>query len=87
MYLFLLFERGFALSTIHANPCAELQEIYPGQFTPSTCHRFIHSLELHGKLLRNYTQNIDTLEQSAGITHVVQCHGIYFQSSSFVVEC
>merc|ERR1712079_188404 len=39
------------------------REIYPGQFNPSPCHRFIRSVEKHGKLLRNYTQNIDTLEQ------------------------
>ena len=39
------------------------REIYPGQFAPSPCHRFIRVLERHGKLLRNYTQNIDTLEQ------------------------
>ena len=41
------------------------REIYPGQFQPSPCHRFIKSIENHGTLLRNYTQNIDTLEQVA----------------------
>jgi len=39
------------------------REIYPGQFQPSPCHRFIKCIEKHGTLLRNYTQNIDTLEQ------------------------
>ena len=39
------------------------REIYPGQFKPSPCHKFIKNVEKHGKLLRNYTQNIDTLEQ------------------------
>lgn len=39
------------------------REIYPGQFKPSPCHRFIRNLEKQNKLLRNYTQNIDTLEQ------------------------
>lgn len=52
-----------------------LQEIYPGQFEPSRSHKFINTIEKHGKLLRNYTQNIDTLEQVAGITKVIQCHG------------
>ena len=52
-----------------------MQEIFPGQFTPSPSHCFIASLERKGKLLRNYTQNIDTLEQAAGITRVIQCHG------------
>jgi len=53
------------------------REIYPGQFKPSPCHRFIRSIEKHGKLLRNYTQNIDTLEQVAGIERAVQCHGSF----------
>eukprot|EP00088_Acartia_fossae_P063992 TRINITY_DN7849_c0_g1_i11.p1 TRINITY_DN7849_c0_g1~~TRINITY_DN7849_c0_g1_i11.p1 ORF type:complete len:645 (-),score=148.26 TRINITY_DN7849_c0_g1_i11:618-2552(-) len=57
------------------------KEIYPGQFTPSPCHRFIHCLEREGKLLRNYTQNIDTLEQVAGISRVVQCHGSFATAS------
>ncbi|XP_037070447.1 NAD-dependent protein deacetylase sirtuin-1-like, partial [Pollicipes pollicipes] len=53
------------------------REIYPGQFRPSPCHRFIRMLERQGKLLRNYTQNIDTLEQQAGIENVIQCHGSF----------
>ncbi len=57
------------------------REIYPGQFAPSPCHRFIRSLERHGKLLRNYTQNIDTLEQVVGIEKVVQCHGSFATAS------
>lgn len=52
-----------------------LQEIYPGQFLPSPSHRFIAALERRNKLLRNYSQNIDTLEQAAGISRVVYCHG------------
>ena len=39
------------------------REIYPGQFNPSPCHKFIRCVEKQNKLLRNYTQNIDTLEQ------------------------
>ena len=53
------------------------KEIYPGQFRPSPCHRFIKALERREKLLRNYTQNIDTLEQVAGIERIVQCHGSF----------
>ncbi len=52
-----------------------IQEIYPGKFKPSLSHRFIHQLEKNNKLLRNYTQNIDTLEREAGITRVIECHG------------
>ena len=36
---------------------------------------FIKKLEQRDKLLRNYTQNIDTLEMIADIKNVVQCHG------------
>ncbi|XP_064612076.1 NAD-dependent protein deacetylase sirtuin-1-like isoform X2 [Liolophura sinensis] len=53
------------------------KEIYPGQFEPSRCHKFISLLDRKGKLLRNYTQNIDTLEQVAGIKNVIQCHGSF----------
>ncbi|KAJ8022434.1 NAD-dependent protein deacetylase sirtuin-1 [Holothuria leucospilota] len=53
------------------------KEIYPGQYQPSICHKFISLLEQHNKLLRNYSQNIDTLEQVSGITRVVQCHGSF----------
>lgn len=47
-------------------------EIYPANFKPSPSHLFIRRLETAGKLLRNYTQNIDTLEHKAGIERVVQ---------------
>lgn len=53
------------------------KEIYPGQFQPSICHKFIKQIERNGKLLRNYTQNIDTLEQSVGIERVITCHGSF----------
>ncbi|PNF42289.1 hypothetical protein B7P43_G05536 [Cryptotermes secundus] len=57
------------------------REIYPGQFKPSPCHRFIKMLEKHKKLLRNYSQNIDTLEQVAGIQNVIECHGSFATAS------
>jgi len=53
------------------------KEIYPGQFKPSISHKFIKLIENHGKLLRNYTQNIDTLEKSANIENVLTCHGSF----------
>lgn len=56
------------------------REIFPSNFTPSPSHYFIKLLEDHGKLLRNYTQNIDTLEQKAGIHSVLQCHGMFFRA-------
>lgn len=57
------------------------REIYPGQFQPSLSHRFIKLLERKGKLLRNYTQNIDTLERVAGIENVIECHGSFATAS------
>lgn len=53
------------------------KEIYPGQFQPSISHLFIKKLEETGKLLRNYTQNIDTLETVAKISNIIQCHGSF----------
>ncbi|KAH9280153.1 NAD-dependent protein deacetylase sirtuin-1 [Echinococcus granulosus] len=57
------------------------KELFPGQFKPSYAHRFIRLLERKSKLLRNYTQNIDTLEQVAGIKKVIQCHGSFATAS------
>ncbi|KAJ3366791.1 NAD-dependent protein deacetylase sirtuin-1 [Allomyces javanicus] len=52
-------------------------EIYPSNFKPSPCHAFVALLEQQGKLLRNYTQNIDNIEELAGIERVIQCHGSF----------
>ncbi|XP_050441297.1 NAD-dependent protein deacetylase sirtuin-1-like isoform X1 [Adelges cooleyi] len=57
------------------------REIYPGQFKPSPSHQFIRALEKKGRLLRNYTQNIDTLEQVVGIEKVIECHGSFATAS------
>ncbi|KAG7444451.1 DHS-like NAD/FAD-binding domain-containing protein [Guyanagaster necrorhizus] len=56
-------------------------QIYPANFVPSPCHRFIKLIEDKGKLLRNYTQNIDTLETKAGVQNVLQCHGSFATAS------
>lgn len=53
------------------------KELYPGQFQPSLSHKFISKLESRGQLLRNYSQNIDTLETIAGIQNVTMCHGSF----------
>lgn len=60
-------------------------QIYPSNFTPSPCHRFIKAIEDRGKLLRNYTQNIDTLETLTGITRVLQCHGSF--ATATCIQC
>ncbi|KAG1676272.1 NAD-dependent protein deacetylase sirtuin-1 [Nymphon striatum] len=74
----------FDIQFFHQNPrpfYKFAREIYPGQFKPSIGHRFIKAMEQNGKLLRNYTQNIDTLEQVAGIKSVIQCHGSFATAS------
>ncbi|TFY54026.1 hypothetical protein EVJ58_g9106 [Rhodofomes roseus] len=53
-------------------------KIYSSNFKPSPCHRFIKAIEDRGK---NYTQNIDTLETSAGVKRVLQCHGSFATAS------
>jgi NAD-dependent SIR2 family protein deacetylase len=61
------------------------RQIYPSNFTPSPCHRFIKLVENNGQLLRNYTQNIDTLETAVGVRNVLQCHGSFATASC--LEC
>lgn len=43
------------------------KQLLPGSYKPSLTHRFIQLLDGKGKLLRNYTQNIDGLEKQAGV--------------------
>ncbi|KAJ8250430.1 hypothetical protein COCON_G00223520 [Conger conger] len=62
------------------------KEIYPGQFQPSPCHKFISMLDKEEKLLRNYTQNIDTLEQVAGVRRIIQCHGSFATASCLICK-
>jgi len=64
------------------------REIYPGNHKPSPTHYFIKELDRRGKLLRNYTQNIDTLEIAAGINtdKVVNCHGSFATASCVVCK-
>ncbi|CBQ70363.1 related to HST1-silencing protein [Sporisorium reilianum SRZ2] len=61
--------------------------IFPSNFVPSCAHRFIKLLEDRGQLLRNYSQNIDTLEQVAGIQRVLQCHGSFASASCTDPAC
>ncbi|KAJ2840467.1 NAD-dependent histone deacetylase sir2 [Coemansia sp. 'formosensis'] len=61
------------------------KELYPYNFTPAPSHAFIKLLEDRGKLLRNYTQNIDTLEHVQGIKNVLNCHGSF--ASATCIKC
>lgn len=74
----------FRLETFQENPSrfyalvakkllTPLAEDGTPRFTPT--HAFIKLLQDKGKLLTNYTQNIDGLEIVSGITRLVQTHG------------
>ncbi|ODV77949.1 SIR2-domain-containing protein [Suhomyces tanzawaensis NRRL Y-17324] len=53
--------------------------ILPPEKIFSPLHSFIQVIQSKGKLLRNYTQNIDNLESYAGISpeKLIQCHGSF----------
>ncbi|KAG6005080.1 hypothetical protein E4U21_000407 [Claviceps maximensis] len=55
------------------------------RYTPT--HKFIAMLHQRGKLLTNYSQNIDNLEVKAGLpkSKLIQCHGSFGTASC--VEC
>eukprot|EP00298_Acanthocystis_sp_HF-20_P009403 c18280_g1_i1.p1 GENE.c18280_g1_i1~~c18280_g1_i1.p1 ORF type:complete len:523 (-),score=134.99 c18280_g1_i1:125-1693(-) len=76
----------FDINYFVSNPIPFFQfakELYPGNFKPSLSHYFIKCLEDKSKLLRNYTQNIDTLEQVAGIEKCLECHGSFRTATCF----
>lgn len=63
------------------------KELYPGNFLPSKTHYFIKLLNEEGLLLRCYTQNIDTLEDVAGVPQekLVFAHGSF--TSAHCISC
>jgi len=58
------------------------KELYPGNFKPTAAHYFIKLLHEKGILLRNFTQNIDTLERLTGLPgdKLVEAHGSFAES-------
>jgi NAD-dependent histone deacetylase SIR2 len=63
------------------------KDILPTTKTFSPTHAFIALLQTKGKLLTQYTQNIDNLEMLAGIhpDKLIQCHGSFATASC--VKC
>ncbi|KAI0004421.1 SIR2-domain-containing protein [Xylariaceae sp. FL0662B] len=55
------------------------KDILPTTKVFSPTHAFIAMLQNKGKLLTNYTQNIDNIEANAGVSpdKLVQCHGSF----------
>jgi NAD-dependent SIR2 family protein deacetylase len=51
--------------------------LWPGNFAPTPTHAFFKVLHDKGKLLRVFTQNIDSLESAAGLPAdcIVAAHG------------
>ncbi|KAL7669302.1 hypothetical protein ACOME3_009964 [Neoechinorhynchus agilis] len=48
---------------------------------PSFSHHFLRTIDEAGKLLCNYTQNVDTLEMKVGLKNVEHCHGSFDMST------
>ncbi|RJE19208.1 histone deacetylase [Aspergillus sclerotialis] len=63
------------------------KDILPTEKKYSPTHGFIRLLQDKGKLLTNYTQNIDNIEANAGIfpEKIVQCHGSF--ATATCVKC
>eukprot|EP00471_Norrisiella_sphaerica_P011297 CAMPEP_0184494182 /NCGR_PEP_ID=MMETSP0113_2-20130426/28069_1 /TAXON_ID=91329 /ORGANISM="Norrisiella sphaerica, Strain BC52" /LENGTH=303 /DNA_ID=CAMNT_0026879825 /DNA_START=87 /DNA_END=998 /DNA_ORIENTATION=- len=83
-------EAIFDIGFFEENPeafCLLAKELYPGNFCATPTHCFIRLLAEKKVLLRNFTQNIDTLEFRAGIPEdlVVQAHGGF--SSAHCIKC
>jgi NAD-dependent histone deacetylase SIR2 len=59
------------------------RQILPSTLAYSPTHAFLRLLQEKDKLLRVYTQNIDNLEQLAGVKEekLVQCHGSFATAS------
>ena len=82
-----VFDLGFYQS--NSQPFVDLaKELWPGRnHSPTLSHSFLALLNKKGKLMRNYTQNIDGLECLAGVSeeHIVECHG-HFRTSA-CIDC
>ncbi|SCV99978.1 LAFE_0B06722g1_1 [Lachancea fermentati] len=63
------------------------KELYPGNFEPSKFHYLLRLFQDKDRLQRVYTQNIDTLERSAGIKdeYIIEAHGSF--AKNHCIEC
>ncbi|CAK7896762.1 NAD-dependent histone deacetylase Sir2p [[Candida] anglica] len=76
----------FDLDFFHTDPTifySIAHMILPPENSYTPLHTFIKLLQDKGKLLRNYTQNIDNLEGTVGIEpeRLIQCHGSFAYAS------
>eukprot|EP00899_Mesostigma_viride_P018056 jgi/Mesvir1/26251/Mv01616-RA.1 len=83
-------ESVFQLSFFRENPSCFFtlaKELFPGKHVPTPVHFFIKLLNDKGLLLRNFTQNVDTLERVAGVPgdKLVEAHGSF--ASAHCIDC
>ncbi|EHA56672.1 hypothetical protein MCOR27_004416 [Pyricularia oryzae] len=83
-------QQVFDLGLFHEDPSifySIARKVLPNHERCSPTHAFIAMLQEKGKLLTNYTQNIDNIEETAGIDpeRLVQCHGSW--SSATCIRC
>ncbi len=64
------------------------REMFPGRWQPTPGHYFVKLLEEQGRLLRHFTQNIDTLERVAGVSpdKIVEAHGSFGEAACIACE-
>lgn len=64
-----------------------VKELYPDNIKPSICHLFVKLLHEKGLLLRNFTQNIDSIELIADVPEekLVFAHGSF--SDAHCISC
>lgn len=68
--------------------CDFARELLPADRGYSATHAFVRLLQDKGKLLRDYTQNIDDIESTAGIdaARLVQCHGSFRRATCITCD-
>jgi NAD+-dependent protein deacetylase SIR2 len=83
---------AFSLTLLRKKPdifysIAKEMNLWPGNYHPTAVHYFIRLLQDHGRLLRCCTQNIDGLEEAAGISPrlLVEAHGSFAAASC--IDC
>ncbi|KPA86721.1 silent information regulator 2 putative (SIR2RP1) [Leptomonas pyrrhocoris] len=83
---------AFSLTLLRERPdifysIATEMNLWPGHFRPTAVHFFIRLLQEQGRLLRCCTQNIDGLEEAAGISPrlLVEAHGSFATASC--IDC
>ncbi|TGZ59508.1 hypothetical protein CRM22_009013 [Opisthorchis felineus] len=83
-------EAVFDLEYFYSNPVpfyTLAKELYPtGRYRPNIAHHFLRLLYDQARLLRVYTQNIDSLERMAGIPSdkLVEAHGTFLTATCTV---